>query len=246
MAHQIEYLAALAYIDVNLDELKEEFGDLPDLMKSIEKKVTEKKVLAEETEEILKEIRQFCSTAKKTLVELKDKEEKLAKQQFMVRNNKEFDAITKEIEHLKAEHLKLSDKLRSEGIKEENLLKILQEQKEALSEAEKELVEKSNEFETLESNQNDEVKILFKKRKKLLPKILKHNIKEYERIRRYHSETVTGVRRNSCNGCYSAIPPQKIVEIRNNLDTLYYCENCGRLLYPEDLLVNDEFIDQLD
>ncbi|MFP4528959.1 MAG: hypothetical protein ACLFQX_10435, partial [Candidatus Kapaibacterium sp.] len=135
MDSQIEYISALALVDEIMDDLEEEYGDLPEQLKKLQDKVNEKEKLAEETEGILTDIRKFCSTSKHTLVEMKDREEKLAKKQFNVRNNKEFDAITKEIESLRKEHEQLSDRLRKEGVKEENLVSILEKQKEEASAA---------------------------------------------------------------------------------------------------------------
>jgi predicted nucleic acid-binding Zn-ribbon protein len=120
MQNQIHYLAALSYVDQKLDELSEEFGDLPDKVKASKRTVDELKAIVEETESILNNVRQFTSNSKVTLQELREKEEQLSKQQFLVRNNKEFDAITKEIEHVRHEHTRLIDELRTVGIKEEN------------------------------------------------------------------------------------------------------------------------------
>lgn len=235
MEFQIFKLAELASIDQKLDELQEEYGDLPEKVKEANEAMVKRKALVDETHSIINNIRKFCSSTKITLVELKEKEENLSKKQFQVRNNKEFDAITKEIANLKKEHEKLSDQLRTEGVKEENLKRILTVQEADLFEAESNFKDISKEFELISSDQNSELNELHKSRVKSLVGIEKHNLDEYERIRRFHKDSAVRIRKNSCTGCYSSIPPQKIVEIRNNLDHLYFCENCGRILIPEEL-----------
>lgn len=195
-----------------------------------------------ETESILEEIRDFIKKAKKTLVELKEKEDKLTQQQFKVRNNKEFDAITNEINHLKTEHEKLADRMRTEGIKEENLLNILNQQTDELNEAQKELDDKFEEVQRLAGDQDRELSSLREKRSSVLITIPKKFIADYERVRIMHRDAAVLIRKNSCSGCFNAIPAQIIVEVRNNLNTLYFCESCGRLLIPEDCVIEFEEI----
>jgi len=236
---QIYYLACTAYIDSLLDEYQEEFGDLPGKVKKLKHRANELTGLVEESENTLKELRRFVKEAKVTIKDLKEKEEKLSKKQFLVRNNKEFDAITKEIEQTRANHNVLIDEIRISGIKEENLIKLLEQQKADAKEAEWELREKASELEKISSEQNEEVKVLYKVKTKYFNKVKKDLIKEYQRIRTHHHDAVVRIRKNSCSGCFSSVPPQKIVEIRNDLETMYHCEQCGRVLYPEEMLIDD-------
>lgn len=240
MFHQLQYLAALSFVDKRLDELEEDYGDLPVIVKQLQDKLKSQKAMVDETSALLSEVKQFCASSKNTLIELKNKEEKLSKQQFLVRNNKEFDAITKEINFLREEHARLTDRLRTEAIKEENLIKILESQKKELAEIQEELAEKQEEMEFVASDQNDELIKLRKKRDVLISYLNKNSLMQYERIRMFHKDAVVKVVRNSCSGCFSSIPPQKIVEIRNNLDHLFFCESCGRILYPEDMSVEEK------
>ncbi len=245
MESLIQNLAALSFVDGRLDELREEYGDLPEKQKNAENKAKDTKALAEETEGILKEIRHFCSTSKVTLVELKSKEEKLAKQQFLVRNNREFDAITNEIETIRKEHEMLSDKLRTEGIKEENLGNILKEQQKNYEQAAKDLEEISSEMEIVTSDQNTEFSQLKDKRDEIAGKVKASTLKEYERVRNQYNDAAVSVKKNSCSGCFSAITPQVIVEMRNNMDKVYFCENCGRLLIPEEVSIDDSVLESI-
>ncbi|MCO5250482.1 MAG: C4-type zinc ribbon domain-containing protein [Candidatus Kapabacteria bacterium] len=242
MESHIYNIALLAAIDERLDELIEDYGDLPEQIKKKEAKLNDKKLLVNETETIVEEIRDFIKKAKRTLVELKDKEDKLTQQQFKVRNNKEFDAITNEINHLKTEHEKLADRMRTEGIKEENLMNILNQQTAEMNEAQKELDDKFEEVQRLAGDQDRELSSLREKRGTVLNTIPKKFISDYERIRIMHRDAAVLIRKNSCSGCFNAIPAQIIVEVRNNLNTLYFCESCGRLLVPEDCVIEFEEI----
>jgi hypothetical protein len=245
MSTQNHYLGALSFVDQRLDELNEEFGDLPEVEKDKSRELINAKALVEETEEIVKELTNFIKVAKITLVELKDKEENLSKQQFLVRNNKEFDALSKEIESLKQEHSVLSNKLRSEGIKEENLSRILEEQKENAARYEVELEKIKVEIEELAGEQKQIVRDLRKTKDKIESKIAMVNLKEYNRIRVNHNDTAVQIKRNCCSGCFNAVPPQRIVEIRNNKDKLFLCEHCGRILLSDDLEVSESLVEEL-
>lgn len=245
MSTQNHYLGALSFVDQRLDELNEEFGDLPEIEKDKSRELINAKSLVEETEGIIKELTHFISMAKITLVELKDKEENLSKQQFMVRNNKEFDALSKEIESLKQEHFTLSNKLRSEGIKEENLSRILDEQKTNSIQLEEELVKIKEEIEELAGEQKQIVRDLRKTKEKIEKNIIIANLKEYNRIRVNHNDTAVQIKRNCCSGCFNAVPPQRIVEIRNNKDKLFLCEHCGRILLSDDLEIAQSLVDDI-
>ena len=240
MASQIIGLAALSFIDEQLDELKDEYGELPDKVRSQEAKVIKLRGMIDETSQLLVDIKTFCSTAKFTLVELKDKEEGLAKKQFLVKNNKEFDAVTSEIKYVREEHEKLSDRLRSEGIKEENLNRILLEQQSQFVTAKSELDELEHQIKALNSEQDQILKDLFDKRDKVLNALKDETRLHYNRVRVFHNDVVAKIERDSCSGCYSSLPKQQIVEIRNNAEEkLQYCENCGRVLIGDESFVDD-------
>jgi predicted nucleic acid-binding Zn-ribbon protein len=76
----------------------------------------------------------------------------------------------------------------------------------------------------------EEEKRLNKEREKILADVDKRYQWQYERIRKAKDGlAVVQIKKNSCGGCFSAIPPQKIVEIRE-MNRLYTCEHCGRIL----------------
>eukprot|EP01107_Rhizomastix_libera_P010913 TRINITY_DN28249_c0_g1_i1.p1 TRINITY_DN28249_c0_g1~~TRINITY_DN28249_c0_g1_i1.p1 ORF type:complete len:250 (-),score=39.82 TRINITY_DN28249_c0_g1_i1:21-770(-) len=242
MIEKIKYIAALSFIDAELDEMQEEYGDLPARVKDKEDRFKECGRIVDETENILTEIKNFVSTAKVTLVELKEREDELTKQQFLVRNNKEFDAITKEIEHLKNEHEKLSARMRTEGVKEENILRILKDQIKDKEESEKDLEKINKEFEIISAEQSDDVKNFNRARKKIYLKLDTEFLNDYDRVRSFHKDAAVQMRKNSCAGCFSSVPSQKIVELRNNLNKMYTCENCGRILIPDEMEISEQLL----
>ncbi|MBU3699787.1 MAG: hypothetical protein FGM33_07235 [Candidatus Kapabacteria bacterium] len=240
MEEQLQLLAQLAAVDAELDELHDELGDLPNEVKKIEKVVRAKQEAVDATKQAIADIHHLRGTAHVTIQENQDKEQRLAQQQFQVKNNREFDAITKEIEHLKQERIDLDERLRISGVTEENLTATLQQQQAELDEVHAKLVDKEKALELLSGDQNDDLRRFIALRLKIIAKLDDTLEAEYERIRTFHNEAAVAVRRNSCNGCYSAIPSQRIMEMKYQRDKLYTCESCGRILFTEDVAVDIE------
>lgn len=230
----LQTLAALTKIDMELADLQEELGDLPTEVKRLEKEVRQKQQVVDTTQQQLDEVLHNRSNLHVHIQEFHDKEKKLTEQQFQVRNNREFDAISKEIETIKQQ---LRDAERDIGIAnvtEENLVKILNEQKEDLEFSLTKLNDKEEELKVLSSNHDEEMTDLLKQRGTLTPQISESLLIEYERIKEYHTNAAVPIRRNSCSGCFNAVPAQNLVEMRA-YKNMYRCEHCSRFVYPEDM-----------
>ncbi|MBN2365682.1 MAG: hypothetical protein JXL67_05920, partial [Calditrichaeota bacterium] len=95
---------------------------------------------------------------------------------------------------------------------------------------EEQLGEYRRELDEITRQTQEEESKLLEKREDVLRDIDKRYQWQYERIRKAKDGlAVVPVKKNSCGGCFSAIPPQKIVEIRE-MNRLYTCEHCGRIL----------------
>ena len=233
MSTQMTLVAKLAVIDSRLDELHDELGDLPAEVKRLEDIVHEKKDAVDATQAKVDEIVSLRGNASVHKQEIADKEKKLTEQQFQVKNNREFDAITKELETIKGEKTELEERLRTAEVTEENLKATLEQQQSEMNEAQENLSGKEKELEEMTGEHNDELKKFIDMRLKVIAELDDTLEAEYERIRTFHREAAVAVRRESCSGCFSAIPSQKVMEQKYNLEKLYTCENCGRILLAE-------------
>lgn len=235
MEQQINLLAQLAAVDAQLDELHDELGDLPQDVKKLEASLREKVAALEITQKHLAELDHLRGTAHVTIQESLDKEQRLAQQQFQVKNNREFDAITREIEHLKTQRTEIEERIRTSGVREENLKTIQAQQEQELNAVREKLSEKEAELAERSGDQNDELKKYVELRLRLSGQIEDGLESEYERIRTFHGNAAVAIKRNSCSGCYSAIPSQRIMEMKYQRDKVYTCEGCGRILFTEDV-----------
>lgn len=235
MEQQINLLAQLAAVDAQLDELHDELGDLPQEVKKLEASLREKVAALETTQKHLAELDHLRGTAHVTIQESLDKEQRLAQQQFQVKNNREFDAITRELEHLKTQRTEIEERIRTSGVREENLKTIQAQQEQELAVVREKLTDKEAELAERSGDQNDELKKYIELRLRLSGQIDDSLESEYERIRTFHGNAAVAIKRNSCSGCYSAIPSQRIMEMKYQRDKVYTCEGCGRILFTEDV-----------
>lgn len=234
MKELISGLIKLQKIDSRLQELEEKRGDLPEIVKKKRLQVAKEETKLNELNDELQEI---LSNLRKNDANLTDAKEKLSKyeqQLFEVKNNREYDAMTSEIENKKLEIDRLEkEKKELMGRQEviESELENLEEMVDGLS---AEFAERRRELdEKLKLTSEEEVS-LGKKRKKLTSSIRPQLLKKYERIRVAKSGlSVVQVRRDACGGCSTILPPQKLIEIKTN-DDLFLCESCGRILYWEE------------
>ncbi|GAB4369926.1 MAG: C4-type zinc ribbon domain-containing protein [Calditrichia bacterium] len=236
MKEVVKNLMALQRIDSRFDELQLQKGDLPMIIEEAEESLQEKKSKKVELEE---KIKKGDADRRMFQHEIEASKEKLAKyeeQLYTVQTNKEYDAISLEIDTKKMEINELENKILQSLEEEEETTKIIQQLEQEISEIEKQLTEYRAELEEIIKQTQAEEDKLKEEQKGIIQNIDKRLMHQYQRIRKAKGGlAVASIRRGSCGGCYSAIPPQKIVEIRE-LNRLYTCENCGRILvWDEDL-----------
>ena len=152
------------------------------------------------------------------------------KQQDNVKNNREYDALSKEIELQKLE-IQLCDKrIGDANGKIEGKQAVLDETQKVIKEREKHLKIKKKELEKIIEETEIEEKELQKQSDKQAKKIEERLLKAYTRIRGAYKNglAVVAVMRDACGGCYAKIPPQRKMEIRQH-KKIVTCEHCGRI-----------------
>ena len=218
MKERLLMLYRLNKIDRELNELHSLKGDIPakieeltEQKNALETKITE---LQNKLQEVT-EGEEFVLNENETLTKKIDKNDNTLRA-GNVKSNEEYNALAREIEDGYEKIQKNENILDQEykGKKDEIDTKILLEQ------------EKLNEIEAVLAENNEE-----------LSELNKQTAEEfYDRINKVRfGEAVAVVRKNSCLGCYSSIPPQRSIEIRTS-DRFFNCENCGRILIAEEII----------
>lgn len=225
----IQMLGEVRRIDIRLDEIEASRGDLPAKIAEMQEHVDElqEKVdrFSERRDELASEMRTLQNEVAEHQAELKKDEESL----FNVTNNKEYDALTHQI-NFRKEKIEEND----ERIKEieEKLEKIdirLNSYREELNgEQEKQSALKEELEQKIKETEADE-KALLKERDSVFGQLDNPTKRIYTKIRKTKAPAVSEMVRNSCSECHSVVPLQRQSELRNH-KKLVICETCGRIL----------------
>ncbi len=235
MVNRLITLYQLQLIDDQLDDLEELRGDLPLMVNELKSQIDSIKTQVEEKGDDKKSAIEKRNFNDEEIIRLKENLKKFKSQLFSVRNNKEYDALTKEIDHtekqienLELENVELEDSV--ERIKVE-----IAELEPQLIKLEDELKEKESALkEIIKSNEREEEK-LQAIREEIVKKVRKQDYNVYMRIRKAsNGKAVVTVVRSACSGCHNIVPPQRQIELKQTR-RIYTCESCGRILVSPDI-----------
>ena len=241
VAQKLEALVKLQYIDTKLDELKKLRGDLPDEVQDLEDEIEGYRTRQSKYEAGQREIEENIKKHKEAIKEAEKLIKKYTEQQKNVRNNREFDAITKEIE-LQELEIQICEKKIKEG--KELIIEKREEIEKTdvfVKERGDHLENKKKELDGILAESHEEEKRLMAEREKAAKKIEDKLLKYYERLRGSLSNGLAVVRvvRGAAEGCNIVIPPQKIAEIREK-KKIVIDEHSGRILADVDMDSLDE------
>jgi predicted nucleic acid-binding Zn-ribbon protein len=229
-------LVRLQKIDSKLDEISILKGELPIEVSDLEDEIQGLHARQTRIEEEINGISDFIEKKKETIKESEALIKKYEKQSDNVKNNREFEAINKEMEMQQLE-VKLAEKHIKDANEEiAEKIKVLETAKKQIGAKEGVLNNKKSELEKIIADTEKE-ETQFKE----VSDGARHALDErilfsYDRIRNNYRNGlgVVPVLRDSCGGCFNAIPPQKQSEIKQH-KKIIVCENCGRILVDEDL-----------
>lgn len=240
MQEKIAALYDLQQIDSKIDEINKLKGELPLEVQDLEDEVAG---LHTRIANINAEIEELNLLTKKRKEEIESSRTLIAKyeeQQKNVRNNREFDSLSKEIEYQTLE-IELCEKRLKEYAAELKVKKKMVEDADvAVADRAIDLGNKKAELESIDQETVREVEALREQESRAQEKIDERLLLAYKRIRGNvrNGLAVVTVKRNACGGCYNRIPPQRQSEIRQN-KKIIVCEYCGRILVadPEEVVV---------
>ncbi len=229
-------LYSLQQIDSQIDKIRIVRGELPlevqdleDEIVGLETRVNNHKV---DIENVEKNIKEKQESIKNSLALIKKYED----QQMNVRNNREYDSLTKEIEFQTLE-IQLAEKRITESkIALETKTEEIGTSGEVLSERQKDLEIKHSELADIVTETEKEEKDLITLSEKQHTKIDHRLLTAYHRIRKNarNGLAVVKIERDACGGCFNKIPPQHQLDIRMH-KKIIVCEYCGRILVDDDI-----------
>jgi len=202
----------IAGLDTRIGKLKSEIEDL-------DKKISERKYGMQDSLELIK---------------------KYEAQQENVRNNREYDALSKEIEFQGLE-IQLAEKhTREFKVSIEGKNELVNTANEAFEDRKADLDHKQNELKAIVKETEKEEKSLTKKSGVAVKNIEERLLVAYNRLRSNSRNglAVVPIERDACGGCHSKIPPQRQLDIKT-FKKVIVCEHCGRILVDPEVLVED-------
>lgn len=233
---RLKSLYELQTILTEIDRIKTIRGELPLEVKDLEDNLAG---LHTRIENYKAEIAALNDKLVKERQKIADSQSKIAtyKEQLdNVRNNREFDLLTKEVEFQTLE-IELGEKHVNDYSRQiENKTAEIKATEESIQDTEHVLAEKRAELEEIVSETRQDEERLRQQAKELEPKIDAYTLNAFKRIRKNarNGLGVVYIQRNACGGCFNRIPPQKQLEIKMH-KKIIVCEYCGRILIDPEI-----------
>ncbi len=233
---KLKALYELQTVDSKIDDIKRLRGELPLEVQDLEDEIAGLQTRIQNFEEDVVKLEDSINTKKNEIKESQSLIKKYTEQQNNVRNNREFDSLSKEIEFQNLE-IELCEKRMKEfsvKIKEKQL--VINESKEILSERSADIDNKRNELNSITNETKKEEEALINKSEKILALVEERLGNAYKKIRgnARNGLAVVTVQRDACGGCFNKIPPQRQLDVRSR-KKIIVCEYCGRILVDPDM-----------
>ena len=218
-----------------IDEKRALRGELPLEVQDLEDEIAGLDTRIEKIDTEIKEFQSAITMKKGEVQEAQANLERYNNQLNEVRNNREYDSLSKQIDYERLE-VELCNKKIKEATDQvayrTNDLEIAKTERE---ERQKDLDEKKSELEDILAETREEETMLKERAKDLEVKIEPRLLSSFKRIRKSarNGLGIVYVQRDACGGCFNKIPPQRQLDIRMR-KKIIVCEYCGRIrIYPE-------------
>lgn len=219
-----------------IDRIKTLRGELPLEVQDLEDEIIGLETRIKNFQTEIEELQSAIAGKKVEIQNSKTLIDKYTAQQDNVRNNKEFDFLSKEIEYQNLE-IELSEKrIREFTEAQQNKAAEVEHCKETLADRRHILAEKKNELEEIVSETKQDEEKLREKAKNLETKVEPRLLAAFKRIRKNarNGLAVVYIQRDACGGCFNRIPPQRQLDIKMR-KKIIVCEYCGRIMIDPEL-----------
>ncbi len=232
---KLKALYELQQVDTDIDKIKILRGELPLEVQDLEDEIEGLQTRVANVEAEVKTLQDSISKKNNEVTNAQGMIKKYEEQQNNVRNNREFESISKEIEFQTLE-IELAEKRKKEFSEQADVKKEqIDESKVVLDERQGDLKDKKSELDEIIADTQKEEEVLDKKRHNIQRIIEPRLFTAYEKIRNNarNGLAVVTVERDACGGCFNKIPPQRQLDIGSR-KKIIVCEYCGRILVDAD------------
>ena len=235
---KLKALYELQNIHTKIDKIRQVRGELPMEVADLEDDVLGLETRISKIKGELDDLEDSIVTRKNTIKDSQAAIKRYDTQLKEVKNNREYDALTKEIEIQGLDIQVAEKKIKEHGFEIASKTEIYEATKLQLESRKKDLEVKKGELNVITAETEKEEKDLQKKADKAEPTIEGRLLVAYKRLRKnsVNGLAVVTIDRDSCSGCFNQIPPQRQLDIRQR-KKIIVCEHCGRILVDEALTV---------
>lgn len=240
IAERLKALYNLQQIDSKLDSIVVLKGELPMEVSDLEDEISGIQTRVEKNKNAISEVDTEISRHNTNIKESEALIAKYEKQLDNVKNNREFDALTKEIGLQKLEIQLSQKKIKEATASKDTKTEVLSQLTTKLDQRKKDVEAKKVELQKIiEKTEKEEVKLV-KESEKARKGIEDRLLVSYDKIRKAYRNglSVVTISRGACGGCFNRIPPQLQIEI-GQMKKIIACEHCGRVLIDEKAFVEE-------
>ncbi|GAB3833434.1 MULTISPECIES: zinc ribbon domain-containing protein [Hymenobacter] len=231
VASKLEALLNLQRIDSQLDEIRRVRGDLPEEVRDLEDEIAGYEVRVSKFDEEVASLNDQIKARKQAAKDAEVLIRRYEDQQQNVRNNREYEAIGKEMELQKLEIQISEKKIREFQYQIDQKNQEISGTKLRLDERRKDLTNKQSELQVIVGESEADEQKLVAEREVAAKPVEDRLLSAYTRIRgnARNGLAVVMVKRDACGGCFNTVPPQRQADIIAH-KKIIVCEHCGRIL----------------
>jgi predicted nucleic acid-binding Zn-ribbon protein len=231
---KLQALYELQSIHTQIDKIRQIRGELPVEVADLEDDVAGLETRIQKIKTDLDDLEDAIVTRKNTIKEAGVAIKKYEAQLNEVKNNREYEAISKEVE-IQGLDIQVSEKkIKEFGFDIVTKTEVYEKALADLDGRKKDLEIKQAELSVITSETQKEEEDLSNKAAKAETQIEERLLFAYHRLRgnAKNGLAVVTIQRDSCSGCFNQIPPQRQSDIRQH-KKIIVCEHCGRILVDE-------------
>ena len=219
-----------------IDEKRALRGELPLEVQDLEDEIAGLTTRVEKIQNEITEFQRAITQKKGEIVEAETSVARYKSQLDEVKNNREYDTLSKEIEFQTLEIELCNKKIREANARIQDKKNELQANEEVIAERQGDLDMKRSELEEIMTETRAEEEKLKEKVKDLESKIETRLLTSFKRIRKNarNGLGIVYVQRDACGGCFNKIPPQRQLDIKMH-KKIIVCEYCGRIMIDPEL-----------
>ncbi len=220
----------------HIDEKRALRGELPLEVEDLENEVEGLNVRHDRIVQEVSDLRNAVEQRSADIEAAKESVERYNQQLNEVKNNREYDMLTKEIDFQTLEIELCQKKIREAQQRINDREHDRERVEDLINDRERDLEDKRNELDEIMQETREEEEILKSKARDLEQKIETRLLQSFKRIRKNarNGLGIVYVQRDACGGCFNKIPPQRQLDVKMH-KKIIVCEHCGRILIDPEL-----------